>query len=343
MKACLAPISGLGLAACMLVGATFAEDLPDVVARVYPSAVQIQLQATPRTKPLPAEMEEFFSRFRPQGASGPQSRSGPSSVGAGFVVGADGYLVTADFAVEGGSDIDVIFPDRRKFRAVVVGRDRGSGVAVLKIDAAGLVPLRFGDSDKLRLGERVFAIGAPYNMPGTVTDGIVSALGREHPGIGPALYIQSSVYINPGSAGGPLMNMKGEVVGMNTHIYSRSGSFVGLSFSVPAELVQKAYEEIRRTGKVTRARIGISVADIPASPTGPADGALVHDVTPGGPAASAGIRDNDIIVRFGNTPVTTGTHLTRLVQWGRPGDSVAIELLRDGRRQTVSVVLEEQK
>lgn len=346
MTSRLVPLSLATLAAGLLINTAVAEDLPDLVERVYPSAVQVHLLQKTKSAPKPKldspEMEEFFSRFMPQGASGSQPRSGSSSSGTGFVASADGYLVTADFVIDGDSDIDVSFPGGRKFRATLVGKDRSSGVAVLKIDAGGLTPVHFGDSTKLRLGERVFAIGAPYNMPGTVTDGIISALGREHPGVGPTLFIQSSVYINPGSGGGPLFNMRGEVVGMNSHIYSRTGSFVGLSFAVPSEQIQKVYEEIRRTGKVARARIGVNVADVPPSSRGPGEGALVRDASPGGPAANAGIRDNDIIVKFGNTTVTSGTHLTRLVQSSRPGERVAVEILREGRRQTVTVLLAEQ-
>ena len=189
----------------------------------------------------------------------------------------------------------------------------------------------------------MFAIGAPYNMPGTVTDGIVSSLGREHPSLGPILFIQSSVYINPGSGGGPLFNMKGEVVGMNSHIYSSTGSFTGLSFAVPSEIIQKVVEEIRLTGKVVRGRIGISVADVPASPAGLGEGALVRNATPGDPAAAAGIRESDVIVKFGNIAVTSGNHLTRMVQWSKPGERVAIEFIREGRRQKATVVLGEQK
>lgn len=332
------------LAAGFLASAAFAEDLPDVVERVYPSAAQIHLlsKAKPASKPIAPEVDEFFSRFVPPGSGGSQSRPGFTSAGAGFVVSADGYLVTADFVIEGDSDIRVSFPDGRKFRASPVGRDRFSGVAVLKIDATGLTPLRFGDSSKLRLGERVFAIGSPYNMPGTVTDGIVSALGREHPGLGPTQFIQSSVYINPGSGGGPLFNMKGEVVGMNSHIYSRTGSFTGLSFAVPGEMVQRVYEEIRRTGKVSRGKLGVTLEEPAPSAAGPLDGAQIRQVDAGGAAANAGLRPNDIVVKFNHRPVRSTTELTRLVQDSRPGERVTFLILREGRTETLTAIMGEQ-
>lgn len=329
-------------AAFLLAGTAYAQDLPDVVERVHPSTVHVQIRstATQLLPPLSPEVDEIFRRLQT-----PSSRARPraaTSTGSGFVAGADGYLVTADFVVEAEGEIDVIFPSGRRYRASLVGKDRVSGIAVLKIDATGLVPLKYGDSSKLRLGERVFAIGAPFDMPGTVTDGIVSTLGRETPGASPIQFIQTSVYINPGSAGGPLFNMRGEVVGMNTHIYTRTGTFVGLSFSVPSELVARVYEEIRRTGKVRRGRMGIDVGDAVQPGVGETRGALVQNVVPGGPAADAGLRANDLIVRFGGVEVQSGTHLTRLVQSSKPGDRVPVDYLRSGQRQSVTLVMQEQ-
>jgi serine protease Do len=244
--------------------------------------------------------------------------------------------------VYGADEVVVTLTDKREFKAKVVGADKRSDVAVVKIDARGLQPVRIGDVGRLRVGEWVMAIGSPFGLESTVTAGIVSAKQRETGDYLP--FIQTDVAINPGNSGGPLINLRGEVVGINSQIYSRSGGFQGISFAIPIDEAVRVSDQLRATGRVTRGRIGVSIAGVDpdiAESLGlrKAEGALVRGVEPGSPAAKAGIEAGDIIVRFDGKPVEKSADLPRLVGNTRPGSKVALTVWRRGTYQELRLTV----
>lgn len=319
-----------------------AADLADVIARVMPSVVYVRL-APPARKPIASpeidqETQDLFRRFMPApGASGQRPNQDGSSIGTGMVVSPEGHVLTAEFVISHEAPIEVELHDRRVFDARVVGSDRARGVTLLKIEANGLTPVRFAQGRAPRVGDRVFAIGAPYRMPRTVTEGIVSRLDAE-----PAAFIQTTASINPGSGGGPLFDMAGEVIGMNHSIYSRTGAFQGISFVVPAATVVRAHEELRATGRTTRGSIGVTIADVDgrtlgtAAPTLP-PGVLLREVDPGGLADKAGLRVGDIVIRVEGQAIQSTGQLIALIRDARIGSSVRMDLVREGRQRSVNV------
>ena len=279
-------------------------DFADLAEQVGPSVVNIrttekvvQGQASSQEE----QMLEFFRRFGlpvPPGASprsprqNPAPEERPRGVGSGFVLSADGIIMTNAHVVEGAEEVVVTLTDKREFKAKVIGADKRSDVAVVKIEARGLQPVKIGDIGRLRVGEWVMAIGSPFGLESTVTAGIVSAKQRETGDYLP--FIQTDVAINPGNSGGPLINLRGEVVGINSQIYSRSGGFQGISFAIPIDEAVRVSDQLRASGKVTRGRIGVSIAGVDpdiAESLGlkKAEGALVRGVEDGSPAAKAGI------------------------------------------------------
>ncbi len=336
-------------------------DFADLAEQVGPSVVNIRtLERVSQGQPGSQEeqMLEFFRRFGlpiPPGAAprgsrpnrGPEER--PRGVGSGFVISADGFIMTNAHVVDGADEVIVTLTDKREFKAKVVGADKRSDVAVVKIDASGLKPVRIGDVGRLRVGEWVMAIGSPFGLESTVTAGIVSAKQRETGDYLP--FIQTDVAINPGTSGGPLLNMRGEVVGINSQIYSRSGGFQGISFAIPIDEAVRVSDQLRATGRVTRGRIGVSIAGVDpdvAESLGlkKAEGALVRGVEEGSPAAKAGIEAGDIITRFDGKPVEKTADLPRLVGNTKPGSKVSVTVWRRGAfkdlRLTVAS-LEEEK
>lgn len=336
-------------------------DFADLAEQVGPSVVNIrtiekvsQSQAGSQEE----QMLEFFRRFGlpvPPGASprGPRQNRGPeerpSGVGSGFVLSADGFIMTNAHVVEGADQVIVTLTDKREFKAKVIGADKRSDVAVVKIEARGLQPVRIGDIGRLRVGEWVMAIGSPFGLESTVTAGIVSAKQRETGDYLP--FIQTDVAINPGNSGGPLINLRGEVVGINSQIYSRSGGFQGISFAIPIDEAVRVSDQLRASGKVTRGRIGVSIAGVDpdiAESLGlkKAEGALVRGVEEGSPAAKAGVEAGDIIVKFDGKAVEKSIDLPRLVGNTKPGSKVGLTVWRRGAykdlRLTV-VALEEEK
>ncbi len=336
-------------------------DFADLAEQVGPSVVNIR--TTEKLSPgqpgsQEEQMLEFFRRFGlplPPGAAprgsrpnrGPEER--PRGVGSGFVLSADGFIMTNAHVVDGADEVIVTLTDKREFKARVVGADKRSDVAVVKIDASGLKPVRIGDVGRLRVGEWVMAIGSPFGLESTVTAGIVSAKQRETGDYLP--FIQTDVAINPGNSGGPLINLRGEVVGINSQIYSRSGGFQGISFAIPIDEAVRVSEQLRSSGKVTRGRIGVSIASVESDIADSlglkkAEGALVRGVEEGSPAAKAGIEAGDIIVRFDGKPVEKSVDLQRLVGNTRPGSKVMLTVWRRGAykelRLTVAA-LEEEK
>jgi len=231
---------------------------------------------------------EFFRRFIPRGPQGPREFES-ASLGSGFVISADGYILTNAHVVDAADEITVKFNDKREFKAKVIGADRRTDVALIKIDASGLQAVRFGDPSKLKVGEWVVAIGSPFGFENTVTAGIVSAKGRSLPQENFVPFIQTDVAINPGNSGGPLFNLSGEVVGINSQIYSRTGGFMGLSFAIPIDVAMEVSTQLRTVGRVSRGRIGVVIQEVSRELadsfglTKPA-GALVNSVEKGGPA-----------------------------------------------------------
>jgi serine protease Do len=295
------------------------------------------------------EVLEFFRRFiprqQPPGQS-PRERPESRSLGSGFIISADGYILTNAHVVEGADEINVRFTDKREFKAKVIGADRRTDIAVIKVDAANLPAVRFGDPTKLKVGEWVVAIGSPFGFENTVTAGIVSAKGRSLPQENFVPFIQTDVAINPGNSGGPLFNMRGEVVGINSQIYSRTGGFMGLSFAIPIDVALDIQKQLRDKGRVARGRIGVVIQEVTrdlATSFGldRARGALVNSVEKGSPADKGGIEATDIIVTFDGKPVESSSDLPRLVGSTRPGSTSTLEVWRKGATKKLSLTVGE--
>jgi serine protease Do len=286
--------------------------------------------------------EEWLRRFGiPTPRQGPGLRSPMPSprpmtgVGSGFIVSSDGYILTNAHVVDGASEVDVKLADKREFRGKVIGKDSKTDVAVVKIDAKDLPMVRIGDAGKLRVGEWVAAIGAPFGLDNTVTAGIVSAKSRALPNEGLVPFIQTDVAVNPGNSGGPLFNMTGEVIGINSQIYSRTGGYMGLSFAIPIEVAMQVKDQLVKHGKVERGRIGVAVQPVNqglAESFGlkKAAGALVANVEPKSPAAKAGLKSGDVILSWNGKAIENSTDLPLMVASTKPGTQADIEVWRDG-------------
>ena len=319
----------------------------NLVEQLQPAVVNISTRQTVTVQSDP--MQDFFSGRRP--GSRPQTQEG-QSLGSGFVISADGFIVTNNHVVSPGAEgavvksITVIMPDRREYEAKLVGRDAGSDLAVLKIDARAPLPfVKLGDSESLRVGDWVVAIGNPLGQSGTVTAGIVSALHRVT-GSGGAndRYIQTDAAINRGNSGGPLFDMSGNVVGINSQILSNSGGNIGIGLAIPATEARPIIAQLMRGDTIQRGYLGVGIQEIDddlADSLGldKNRGEIITSVSPGGPADKGGIQANDVVVTVNGRPVTPDTTLSYLVANLKPGTRVPIELLRDGRRQTVTVAL----
>jgi len=352
------PLAALWLAAFCASAIAQARELPDftrLVDEQGASVVNISTTQAPR-RPTAApqvpgmedeEVLEFFRRFIPrQQPPGPGARPESRSLGSGFIISADGYILTNAHVVEGADEINVRFTDKREFKAKVIGADRRTDIAVIKIDTSGLHPVRFGDPSKLKVGEWVVAIGAPFGFENTVTAGIVSAKGRSLPQENFVPFLQTDVAINPGNSGGPLFNMRGEVVGINSQIYSRTGGFMGLSFAIPIDVALDIQKQLREKGRVARGRIGVVIQEVTrdlATSFGldRPRGALVNSVEKGSPADKAGVEATDIIVGFDGKPVESSSDLPRLVGSTRPGSQASMEVWRKGTTRRLAVTVGE--
>src|SRR5438105_3521894 len=310
-------LAALWLAA-FAIAAQAQRDLPDftrVVEEQGNAVVNISTtQAVRRSAALPQmpgiedeEVLEFFRRFIPRqpgpGQPAPGPRPESRSLGSGFIISTDGYVLTNAHVVEGADEINVKLTDKREYKAKVIGADKRTDIALIKIDTTGLPAVRFGDPTKLKVGEWVVAIGSPFGFENTVTAGIVSAKGRSLPQENFVPFIQTDVAINPGNSGGPLFNLRGEVVGINSQIYSRTGGFMGLSFAIPADVALDVQKQLREKGRVARGRIGVVIQEVTrdlATSFGldRPRGALVNSVEKGSPAEKAGIETTDIITGF---------------------------------------------
>src|SRR5687767_8347779 len=360
MKAVRAVVT-LWLAAFSAVAlAQAVRDLPDFTRLVDDqgnAVVNISTtQAPRRTGAVPQvpgmedeEVLEFFRRFIPRQQPGPTPRERPESrsLGSGFIVSADGYILTNAHVVEGADEINVRFTDKREFKAKVIGADRRTDIAVIKIDTTAPLPaVKFGDPTKLKVGEWVVAIGSPFGFENTVTAGIVSAKGRSLPQENFVPFIQTDVAINPGNSGGPLFNMRGEVIGINSQIYSRTGGFMGLSFAIPIDVALDIQKQLREKGRVARGRIGVVIQEVTrdlATSFGldRPRGALVNSVEKGSPADKAGVEATDIILSFDGKQVESQSDLPRIVGSTRPGSQSSLEVWRKGRTQKLNITVAE--
>ncbi|MGE0386902.1 MAG: DegQ family serine endoprotease [Gammaproteobacteria bacterium] len=330
-------------------------DFADLSARVSPAVVNIgttlkrgqgpaglppgmQMPDIPQDSPL----YEFFRRFFGEGGGDPGDVEPRSSLGSGFIISADGYVVTNYHVIKDAEEITVRLSDRREFAAKLIGSDERSDLAVLKVEASNLPVVQIGDSSKLRVGEWVLAIGSPFGFEYSVTAGIVSAKGRNLPNENYVPFIQTDVAINPGNSGGPLFNLDGQVVGVNSQIYSRTGGFMGLSFAIPMEVAYKVYEQLRDKGAVTRGWLGVLIQDVTRELAesfgmGKPRGALVSKVLPDSPAAAAGMQAGDIVVAFNDQPIDVSSDLPPLVGNTKVGDDIPVRVIRNGKAQVLKV------
>ncbi len=347
----------LSFLACATLAVAQGRELPDFTGLVEAqgaAVVNISTTQAVRRTALPQipnvedeEIMEFFRRFIPrQPGPGQAPRSEARSLGSGFIISADGYILTNAHVVEGADEINVRLTDKREYKAKVIGADKRTDVALIKIDAANLPAVRFGDPGRLKVGEWVVAIGAPFGFENTVTAGIVSAKGRSLPQENFVPFIQTDVAINPGNSGGPLFNMKGEVVGVNSQIYSRTGGFMGLSFAIPIDVAMDVQKQLREKGRVSRGRIGVVIQEVTrdlATSFGldRPRGALVNSVEKGSPADKGGIEATDIITRFDGKPVESSSDLPRMVGATRPGARAEVEVWRKGAPRTLTLTVGE--
>lgn len=323
-------------------------DMSAIVARNAPAVVNVsvagKVRRTAEAPDFPGlepgdPFYEFFRRF--QGAQ-PHGEQRVRGQGSGFIVREDGVILTNAHVVDGADEVTVRLADKREFKAKVIGADKATDVAVLKVEARGLPVVKTGASAKSRVGEWVLAIGSPFGFESSATAGIISALSRALPDENYVPFIQTDVAVNPGNSGGPLFNMAGEVIGINSQIYSRSGGYQGLSFAIPIEVAMKVEGQLMKTGQVQRGRLGVTIQSLDqsladsfglSSPTG----ALVSGVEPGGPAAKAGLEAGDVILAVNGQPVDTSNALPPLVADLAPGETAKLKVWRQGREREIKV------
>ena len=327
-------------------------DFASLVEKVGPAVVNVSAVRKPQTgngasaPGMPQEgdpLYEFFKRFGVpfEGAPRPSPSMG---LGSGFIISPDGYVLTNAHVVEGATDVTVKLTDGREFKAKTVGADQRSDIATLKIDASGLPAVKIGNPAEVRVGDWVAAIGSPFGFENSVTAGIVSAKSRSLPDSTYVPFIQTDVAVNPGNSGGPLFNMKGEVVGINSQIYSRTGGYMGLSFAIPIDVAMKVKDDLVRHGKVTRGRLGVTIQNVDQAlaqsfglkkPVG----AIVSSVEKGGPADEAGLKSGDVILEVGGKPVERSNELPSLVASIDPGTKTNVVVWRNGERKTLPVTV----
>ena len=335
-------------------------DFADLVEKVGPAVVNIRTTERARlgrggmSPEMDEDLLEFFRRFgvpipgQPQnprrGQPQPDEQPTQRGVGSGFILNADGYVMTNAHVVEGAEDVIVTLTDRREFKAEIIGADKRTDVALVKIKANGLPFVRIGDVSRLKVGEWVIAIGSPFGLDNTVTAGIVSAKARDTGDFLP--FIQTDVAINPGNSGGPLINMRGEVVGINSQIYSRSGGFMGISFAIPIDEASRVSEQLRVSGRVIRGRIGVQIDQVTKEVAesiglGKPVGAMVRSVESGGPAEKAGVEAGDIITKFEGRAIDKAGDLPRIVGGTKPGSKATLQVFRRGNYRDLTVTVAE--
>jgi len=351
------------VAGLLITHAQIVKGLPDfteLVEVVGPSVVNIRtLERAPRGAQQGGvpddEMQELFRRFFgvpiPNGPNAPrqqrpnrQQEEQPRGVGSGFILTSDGFIMTNAHVVDGADQVLVTLPDKREFKAKIVGLDKRSDVAVVKIDSTGLPAVKIGDVNRLKVGEWVMAIGSPFGLDNSVTAGIVSAKQRDTGDFLP--FIQTDVAINPGNSGGPLINMRGEVVGINSQIYSRSGGFMGISFAIPIDEAVRVSDQLKVSGRVQRGRIGVQIDQVSkevAESLGLSrtQGALVRSVEANSPAEKAGVEAGDIILKFDGRNVEKSSDLPRIVGNTKPGSKSWATVWRRGAQKELPIVVAE--
>jgi serine protease Do len=315
----------------------------DIVNAVSPSVVNISTTKVVRKETGPFFDDPFFDFFNPFHDFGAPKKWKERSLGSGVIVSPDGYIITNNHVVEKADEIKVTLFDKRVFKGRIVGSDPKTDVAIIRIDASNLPVLSWGNSDKLQVGEFVLAIGSPYGLSNTVTMGIISAVGRANVGIADYEdFIQTDAAINPGNSGGPLVNITGELIGINTAIFSRTGGYQGIGFAVPSNMVRLVMDQLIQKGKVTRGWIGVTIQELTpelAQQFGlkKSKGALVSDIVKDSPAAKAGINRGDIIVECNGKEVKDVSSLRNLVSQSKAGSNIALKILRSGKELTVQV------
>jgi serine protease Do len=359
----LVAVSPLQVAHAQAPAARALPDFTDLVDQVGPSVVNIRTmekisQRSMQGMPGDEDMLEFFRRFgipmpnvpnqrqaprqnRPQPQ---QEEEHPRGVGSGFILTADGFIMTNAHVVDGADEVIVTLTDKREFKAKIIGTDKRSDVAVVKIEASGLPAVKVGDVGKLRVGEWVMAIGSPFGLENSVTAGIVSAKQRDTGDYLP--FIQTDVAINPGNSGGPLINMRGEVVGINSQIYSRSGGYMGIAFAIPIDEAVRVSDQLRSIGRVSRGRIGVVIEPVSKDVAesiglGKAAGALVRSVEASSPAEKAGIEGGDIITRFDGKAIDKSSDLPRMVGATKPGTKSTVTVFRRGSTKDLGITIAE--
>jgi serine protease Do len=353
----------IALALLAFVAPGIAQQLPDFTklvdeqgaAVVNISATQvIRRGAVPQLQGPGMENEEgqeFFRRFFPRPQPGPQPGPGPRqearSLGSGFIISKDGYILTNEHVVDGADEITVKLTDKREFKAKVIGTDKRTDIALIKIEGGGSLPtVKFGDPNKLKVGEWVVAIGAPFGFENTVTAGIVSGKGRVMQDANLVPFIQTDVAINIGNSGGPLFNMRGEVVGINSRLFSPTGTNLGIAFAIPIDVALDVQSQLQAKGRVSRGRIGVVIQEVSRDLATSFNldrprGALVVSVEKGSPAEKAGIEASDIITRFDGKQVESQSDLPRIVGSTRPGSKSELEVWRKGTLRTLSITVGE--
>ncbi len=330
-------------------------DFTELVEKQGPAVVNISTTQTLRAHPSVPQMPnldendpffEFFRRFMPPDQGQPPHGFSTRSLGSGFIISADGYILTNAHVIDGADEITVRLTDKREFKAKVIGADKRTDVALIRIDATGLPVVKPGDPNKLKVGEWVLAIGSPFGFDNTVTAGIVSGKARSLPQENLVPFIQTDAAVNPGNSGGPLFNLNGEVVGINSQIYSRTGGYMGLSFAIPIDIALDVQNQLRSTGHVSRGRIGVVIQEVTkelADSFGLAkpQGALVNAVEKGGPAEKAGVEVSDIIIKFDGKSVGSSGELPRIVGATRPGSKVGLQVWRNGATKDLTVTVGE--
>lgn len=338
------------LSLCFLPFSLLAAELPDfteLVEQASPAVVNISTEQLPddlASQPINPNAEELNELFRHFFGQPPQRRES-SSLGSGFIVSDDGYVLTNNHVISGADVITVRLNDRREYKAELIGTDQRTDLALLKIDAKNLPTVKMGDSEKMKAGQWVLAIGSPFGFDYTVTAGIISALGRNLPSDNYVPFIQTDVAINPGNSGGPLFNLDGEVIGINSQIYTRSGGFMGVSFAIPSNLVVSVVEQLKANGSVSRAWLGVIIQDVDSDLAESfgldrPSGALVSRVMADSPAQKSKLQAGDIILQVDGEVIEHSSELPYRIGAMTAGDEVDLRIHRDGKAINISVELE---
>ncbi|MCO6055185.1 DegQ family serine endoprotease [Pseudomonas sp. MOB-449] len=358
LKSCMTAMAALLLLGQTLVARAELPDFTPLVEEASPAVVNISTrqklpprsaanaQAMPDLEGLPPMLREFFERNMPQMPRNPQGgrQREAQSLGSGFIVSKDGYVLTNNHVVAGADEIIVRLSDRSELEAKLIGADPRTDVALLKVEGKDLPIVKIGKSDELKVGSWVLAIGSPFGFDHSVTAGIVSAKGRSLPNENYVPFIQTDVAINPGNSGGPLFNLDGEVVGINSQIFTRSGGFMGLSFAIPIDVAMGVADQLKAEGKVSRGWLGVVIQEVNkdlAESFGldkPA-GALVAQVQEGGPAAKGGLQVGDVILSMNGQPIVVSADLPHLVGNLKPGSKIKLEVVRGGSRKTLDMAI----